>query len=585
MDSSFREISRPEPVALSIELNLKSLSTAEMTLPGVSFIETGHFLELFTRQGSAGIFRVEQIEQDYPTSTRLALKHSLVTLADSRCTLVQPGVAQAAPQLFRQIIAQQNLWQCGAVEAPDTLLVTPEGGGSLLEALEALMEALPDYHLAFDQTTTPWTLHLMKLRDDCTTECRLTRNLSSLCIETDRSRLCTQLYLPGIAEPLLADTAQRWGLVSGQLSASALLDEQELRALGQQYLQQHKNPQVTITLEALDLCRLTGATLDAFHLGGLCRVCLPGSETPLLQRTVCLSWPDVYGAPEVLRVSLSTGAANTSSLLSGLMVENTRVKRQVIHQQDEMTLQKELLLAAQEQITLLSQNITLHAGDLLTLRSGLDDALAEITLQDGRLTALASEIALKADQASLEMANQSISANARAIALKADQASLELANQSISANAKAIALKADQASLELANSRIDAQAKTIALKADKIDLQGYVTADSLETEVMSIMADADIQGNLWVEGTLNAMYVQATEVYGDVIAESVTIGGNAAATQTWVSGRGYATQSWVNNKGYATQTDITTAVNAVYNWVLDKFATKTWCNSTFQPKA
>jgi len=631
LDRSFHEISRPEPASLALEMNLKGLSTATMTLPGTPAIETGDFLELFTQQGSAGIFRVEQIEQDYPTATRLSLKHSLVTLADSRCVLAQPGAPQSAPALFREILAQQTLWQCGAVEAPETLLVTPEGGGSLLEAMDALMEALPDYHLAFDHSTTPWTLHMRNLTDACATECRLTRNLSSLRLETDRSRLCTQLFLPGIAEPLVADTADRWGIVSGQLSASSQLSEEELRALGQQYLERHKNPQVTITMEAIDLCRLTDATLDAFHLGGLCRVCLPGGEAPLLQRLVCLSWPDVYGTPEVIHVSLSTAAKSASTLLSGLMVDTTRVKKQVIRQWDEMALQKELLIAAQEQITLLSQNITLHATEMLTLRAGLDDASAEITLLDGRITANADAITLKADQASLELANQSITANAKAIALKADQASLDLANQSItananaialkadqaslnlanqnisanakaialkadqaslnlanqniSANAKAIALKADQSALTLANNRIDAQASAIALKADKIDLQGYVTADALESEVMSIMTDADIQGNLWVEGTLNAMYIQGTKIYGDVEADAVTIGGLAAATQSWVSGRGYATQSWVNNKGYITQADLNTAINNVNNWVLDKFATKIWCNATFQPKA
>ena len=585
LDRSFHEISRPEPASLALEMNLKGLSTATMTLPGTPAIETGDFLELFTQQGSAGIFRVEQIEQDYPTATRLSLKHSLVTLADSRCVLAQPGAPQSAPALFREILAQQTLWQCGAVEAPETLLVTPEGGGSLLEAMDALMEVLPDYHLAFDHSTTPWTLHMRNLTDACATECRLTRNLSSLRLETDRSRLCTQLFLPGIAEPLVADTADRWGIVSGQLSASSQLSEEELRALGQQYLERHKNPQVTITMEAIDLCRLTDATLDAFHLGGLCRVCLPGGEAPLLQRLVCLSWPDVYGTPEVIHVSLSTAAKSASTLLSGLMVDTTRVKKQVIRQWDEMALQKELLIAAQEQITLLSQNITLHATEMLTLRAGLDDASAEITLLDGRITANADAITLKADQASLDLANQSITANAKAIALKADQASLNLANQNISANAKAIALKADQSALTLANNRIDAQASAIALKADKIDLQGYVTADALESEVMSIMTDADIQGNLWVEGTLNAMYIQGTKIYGDVEADAVTIGGLAAATQSWVSGRGYATQSWVNNKGYITQADLNTAINNVNNWVLDKFATKIWCNATFQPKA
>ena len=539
LDANLCEIRRLAPQSLSLEMNLRALSTAEMVLPGTPQVEVGTFLELFNQQGSTGIFRVEQAEIRYPAATYLTLKHALVTLADSRCVLSKAATAQGAPQLFREILSQQSMWQCGAIEAPDSLLVTPEGGGSLLEALEALLEALPGYRLAFDHSTIPWTMHLLALTEDCATECRLTRNLTSLTVETDRSQLCTQLYLPGIAQPLTADTASRWGIVSGQLSASANLTAEELTALGQAYLDQHKNPAVSITMDALDLCRLTGSALDSFQLGGMCRICLPESDTPMLQRMVTLSWPDVYGTPQVVRATLSTATQSTSSLLSGLIVSSTLVKKQVVEQGDELALQKEILLAAQEQITLLSQNITLHASEMLTLRSGIDDNAASITLLDGR----------------------------------------------IEANAQSIALKADKAALDLANGRIDAQANTIALKADKIDLQGYVTADSLETQVMSILADADIQGNLWVEDTLNAMYVQCTELYGDVVAESVTIGGKAAATQSWVSGRGYATQSWVNNKGYAVQGDINTAVNNVYNWVLENYATKSWVNANFQPKA
>ena len=608
MDRTFREVSRPKPLSLSIEMNLRGLSTAAMTLSGLPAVEVGDFLELFTQQGSAGIFRVEQTEQDYPASTRLSLKHSLITLADSRCVLAQPGQAQPAPQLFRDILDQQSLWQCGDVEAPDTCLVTPEGGGSLLEALESLMTSLPDYRLVCVQSSAAWKVHLRKLSDECTTECRLTRNLSSLRLETDRSRLCTQLYLPGMEEPLLADTAQRWGIISAQLSASSRLSEEELMTLGRQYLDQHKNPQVTITMEALDLCRLTGAALDFFRLGGLCRVCLPESGTPLLQRIVSLSWPDVYATPDVIHVSLSTTVKNASTLLSGLVVDNTRVKKQVVRQWDELDLQKELLLAAQEQITLMSKDILLNAAEVITLRSGMDANAAEITLMNDRITAnadaillkadqasleltneridmQASQISLKADQASLDLANERIDMQASQISLKADQASLDLANDRIDMQASEISLKADQSSLDLANERIDMQAGQISLKADKIDLEGFVTAEDLEAEVMSIMSDADIQGNLWVEGTLNAMYIQVTELYGDVIAESVTVGGEPAATQAWVSERGYATQKWVENKAYATQTEVTTTVNAVYNWVLENFATKIWTEANFQPKA
>ena len=101
LDANLCEIRRLAPQSLSLEMNLRALSTAEMVLPGTPQVEVGTFLELFNQQGSTGIFRVEQAEIRYPAATYLTLKHALVTLADSRCVLSKAATAQGAPQLFR----------------------------------------------------------------------------------------------------------------------------------------------------------------------------------------------------------------------------------------------------------------------------------------------------------------------------------------------------------------------------------------------------------------------------------------------------------------------------------------------------
>ena len=54
-----------------------------------------------------------------------------------------------------------------------------------------------------------------------------TFHLRSLTIETDRSELCTRLYLPGVEAPLEADTIAQWGVVSRSLDASSDLTEEE----------------------------------------------------------------------------------------------------------------------------------------------------------------------------------------------------------------------------------------------------------------------------------------------------------------------------------------------------------------------
>ena len=97
LDSSMQELARLNPVSLSLDENLSPLSTAEMVLPeGECAAETGQFVELYTSHGSAGVFRVQQTEQDYGGRVTLALEHGLTTLGDG----IMPG--EGAKQLKRR---------------------------------------------------------------------------------------------------------------------------------------------------------------------------------------------------------------------------------------------------------------------------------------------------------------------------------------------------------------------------------------------------------------------------------------------------------------------------------------------------
>lgn len=109
-----------------------------------------------------------------------------------------------------------------------------------------------------------------------------------------------------------------------------------------------------------------------------------------------------------------------------------------------------------------------------------------------------------------------------------------------------------------ASVRIDALNSQITLKADLILLDGYVKATDLEAEVLSVMSNADVQGSLWVESTLNAYTVQATDLYTATIND---LDAYDLATQTWVEGKGYLTSSSLTP--YATQA-----------WVMGNFVRK-----------
>lgn len=60
----------------------------------------------------------------------------------------------------------------------------------------------PNLCWAFDQTKLPWKLHLRKLPEEISCEGRLTRNISTVRVTRDASRLCTRVFPYGCGQGL-----------------------------------------------------------------------------------------------------------------------------------------------------------------------------------------------------------------------------------------------------------------------------------------------------------------------------------------------------------------------------------------------
>lgn len=479
LDKQMQEVARLQPVSLSLDLNMAPLSTATMTLPeGQPEMQTGAFVELFTPYGSAGIFRVQQANQQFGGVMTLNLEHGIVTLADG----IIPGTLEeekttSARAALAEIIGYQDVWRLGTVEVPeDTILSWSYDYSNLLESFLSILDKLPAYMATFDQTTAPWTVNILAVSDTPASECRLSRNISTLTVETDHSELCTRLYVPGLQAPLEADTIGKWGVVSRGLTVDEGLTADELTAYGTRYLEEHKNPALTVSIDALDLHKATGEQMDAFRLGYVCRVCLPDYGQTINQRIVTLSWPDLIADAENVRLTLASRAETAADTLAGLIVDTTVQRRLIYKNGQELDrlivrtianenaidiITPELNILALE-VTTQAQRIVNVAGEVDAQGNLISGALLELDAQTGRITALGNEILLKADQASLD----------------------------------------------LIDGRIEAVSNEILLKADKIDLLGYVTATQLETNYAKI---AD----------LNSLSAQVTNLTGGLVTASV----------------------------------------------------------------
>ena len=322
LDPSLQEKARLTPLRLTLDLRLTPLSTAEMVLPPDGpWVSPRDLVELYDENGSAGIFRVRSVTTEVGLTRTVLLEHGFATLQDG--VIPAQGFMDSVSGTISRLLAQQedSLWTLGDVEAPsDLTIIFATEYTNLLDALTTLLGMLPEgYALAFDQSAAPWKLHLRRLADLPFCEGRLGRNLQSVRYAQDGSRLCTRVYpfgaeveegrinltpLEGVAYRESAYT-EVLGVISRTFTTDKVYDVPSLRDVADEYLSRHRTPEITITVDGVDLSAATGEAVDAFRLGRACRLSMPEDDLLLTQRIIAIHKPDVYGAPGQATLTLS----------------------------------------------------------------------------------------------------------------------------------------------------------------------------------------------------------------------------------------------------------------------------------------
>lgn len=130
---------------------------------------------------------------------------------------------------------------------------------------------------------------------------------------------------------------------------------------------------------------------------------------------------------------------------------------------------------------------------------------------------------------------------------------IQLNATTIIEHAEQILLKADKDELDSVYVLIDAinqdiilQAEEIALKADRILLNGYVKIEDFETDVLSVVEDANIYNltvtNLsayylnGIEATINAVHASSLDVGGESLDVAALTMGDVVSTTVWSPG-------------------------------------------------
>ena len=367
------------PISASLTLSMKPLSTANLTVSRDEGVQIHDWIELFTPHGSAGIFRVSQIEDTFnENEVSLTLEHGLCVLRDAIADIAQtakrytavdvratttvsytgtkaqvtaackayqdskPGYTpnwaitsedngtyfEGTPEnVLQQILTYQtikvnnvNLWQKGTV-TPTASVKIEVNHDNCLDLLDSLMEELQGYMLTYDMSSIPWSVNIVAKPSTVSSEGRLSRNLTNAQISYDDSELVTRVYMDGLTNGYMdADTVGTYGIVGTYIKDGDTLSSARKQAICQRYLDKHKHPAVSINLDAVELRQLTGDDLDAVEIGRKYRVALPDYDTTLTEQVVTLNYPDVYGQPGVCRITL----ANDTQVLINQLSEMKR---------------------------------------------------------------------------------------------------------------------------------------------------------------------------------------------------------------------------------------------------------------------
>ena len=558
LGAGFVEQSRPEPSEFSLTLPLRDVPSASMTLPtGSADILTHQWMELFTARGSAGLFRVTDIEHNTGGETSLTLRHGIDTLSDDVWPVAQTDYSGTVAGFLGELLSKQTLtrWQLGTCEDAGAYKKSGINYTRLSDLFTELINARNDYYPEYDFTTSPWTLNWRALPANVSAEFRLSRNVESATVSRSDADMCNKLYLAVNTWSTENDvtvntiTHRTFDDLPSQAQYGIIARFEDVDTEGvasvdawaEAYLAKRKEPQVQITIDGLELAALTGDTWDEFDRGRMARAILTDLGETVTERVECVSYPDVLGEPERVEVELANrldtftkSVSKIASTASSANYESHSVGRSSARGSQ---LSGVSLIATETKeavdgtgITEMWQSgieIDAQAGvRIFSLYQGFESQYAAINVNSGNISSLVTKTGVN----SLGVGETLYSL----IQQEAGKISL-IVNSDNTLNQAAIILAINGTG-----------GSSIEISADKVNLSGYVTASQLNA------TNAEIS-NL-MSGNTTATTLRASAMYGSTINTS----------GLWVhNGSGYVEATW-KSKTVVTGVSLSTSGAFVY---------------------
>lgn len=538
LDGDMRELRRLHPTQQSVDDRVTPLSTASLTLPEGEHAAFGEWVEVFTKNGSAGVYRVVSASETYTGEASAELEHGICALGDA----IIPGkgtISGALSEVLSAMLGYQvvvaggaPLWALGSV-ATNAQASFDHDSTNLLSAVLAVV---PDgYMLTFDQRALPWRLGVAKMAETAECEGRLSRNLRGVTVTVDDEDFCTRIYCNMLPSPGYMDgpTVGTWGVKAKTVTAQENVTQESLTAYITQYLEDHKNPRVSIECDAEDLSSITGERIDRMEKGRLFRLALPDYGVAMAERILAVRTGSAYDEPERVRLTLAnsirdtadtlayiensvTGGASSSSARGGYVrggggsgispasVLDMLKKAETYITEDEAWTREAGIRIESNTAEMYATKQAIvgdWTGDVETI-----DALIKASTDNGGLVAMMVGRKNKVEDVSALIS--ATAAGGGLITLKASQADFDKMGKRVDSAEASIKVNSDNIELKVSKngviSSINQTAESVKISASKINLEGYVTASKLSAEFANF--ESSIADSLYVRALSSSTF-------------------------------------------------------------------------------
>lgn len=300
-------------------------SAANIRLPRGTKLDGRTYVEMFTIQGSAGIFRARSPQIGYGgQDTNIQLEHAINELGDFMVTdkiEKEMTLEGAMKKIFSYYEDKSALWQLGSVvkkpkdpdgdEDSSEKCVLDVDWDNCLEAIRTVMEQYPYLRLDFNFNALPWKLNVVYRDQEVGAEGRLSRNVVSAQVIRDDSELFTKVYMDGYKNKdgkpgsyTSKSAVKKYGLIETYITGAndtEAIAEKTIKA----YMRAHKKPKYSVSIEGLELSDITGEKLDKLTVGKKMRLALPDYGETITEHITEVSFPSVYLQPKKATVSLN----------------------------------------------------------------------------------------------------------------------------------------------------------------------------------------------------------------------------------------------------------------------------------------